>query len=250
MRTERLFLDIRYYESAVENVVGASLPSGPGRVFDFPKSIHALGARIARKLREYGFVAGVFDHLYVNFTTVLPEGHRRYSPREVEERIKYLDFGLVPEQTNHLSDMDKESLVCRATFDVLRFVASERLDQLALVERVAAEIEEKRSELEIVHKTKDTATFGVTVTYQICPKGQASVGLIEYHEKKSGQRLKSKFVTLNHYEDVYALIGSISVSGGVIILKPRPSFQASLSTEAYRVPIQIPIADLDEKSGE
>src|SRR5262245_15383199 len=73
MPTERLFLDIRYYESDRENVVGSSLPNGPGRIFTLPRSIHALGARIARKLREFGFVAGAYDHLYVNFTTVLPE---------------------------------------------------------------------------------------------------------------------------------------------------------------------------------
>src|SRR5258708_539745 len=107
MPTERLFLDIRYYESNHENVVGTSLPSGPGRISSLPKSIHALGARIARKLREYGFVAGVYDHLYVNFTTVLPEGQCRYSPREVEERIKYIDFGLSPDKTNRLSETEK-----------------------------------------------------------------------------------------------------------------------------------------------
>src|SRR5262249_52190451 len=161
------------------------------------------GARIARKLREYGFVAGVFDHLYVNFTTVLPEGQCRYSPRDVEERIKYIDFGLAPEKVNRLSETEKESLVCRSTFDILRFVAAERPEQLVVVESVAVEIEEKGSELEIVHMTKETAAYAVTVTYQIRPNGKQSVGLIEYHDKKSGQRMKSEFVKLNDYEDVF-----------------------------------------------
>lgn len=245
MPTERLFLDIRYYESDRENVVGTSLPGGPGRIFSFPKSIHPLGARLARKLREYRFVAGAFDHLYVNFTTVLPEGRCRYSPRELEEWIKYIDFGLVPDKVNRLSETEKESLVCRSTFDILRFAAGERPARLALIDRVAADIEEKGSELEIIHKTKETAAYAVTVTYQIRPNGKQSVGLIEYHDKKSGQRLKSAFVKLKDYEDLYALIGSISVSQGVIRLKPRPSFKASLFTQAYQVPIEIPIAELN-----
>jgi hypothetical protein len=71
---EKLLLDIRYHESDRENVAGTSLPSELGRIFHFPGSIHPMGARIARKLREFGFVAGEFDHLYVNFTTVLPAG--------------------------------------------------------------------------------------------------------------------------------------------------------------------------------
>lgn len=244
MPTKRVFLDIRYYESDHENVVGTSLPSGPGRIFSFPKSIHSLGARIARKLREYGFVAGAFDHLYVNFTTVLPESHCRYSPRDVEERIKYIDFGLVPEKTNCLSEAEKEAVVCQSTFDILKFVGGEPPTQLAIVNRVIADIEDKGSELEIFHKAKEMAAYAVTVTYQIRPNGKQSVGLIEYQDKKSGKSLKAEFVKLNDYEDLFALVGSIAVSHGIISLKPRPSFKASLYTNAYEVPFKIPIAEL------
>lgn len=245
MTNERLFLDIRYYECDRENVVGTSLPAGPGRLFTFPKSIHALGARIARKLREYGFMAGAFDHLYVNFTTVIPAGQCRYSPRNVDERIKYVDYGLSPETTNRLSETEKESLVCGTTLDILRFVATEHPARLSLVERIAAELAAKGSTMEILHMIKETAVYAVTVTYQIRPNGKQSVALIEYLDKKSGQRLKSEFVKLNDYEDVFALVGSISVSRGVISVKPRPSFKASLYANAYRVPIEIPIAALN-----
>jgi hypothetical protein len=112
------------------------------------------------------------------------------------------------------------------------------------VNRVAADIREKGSELEIVHKTKETATYAVTLKYQICPNGNQSVGLIEYHDRKAGRRLKAEFVKLKHYEDIFALVGSISVSRGVIVLKPRPSFKASVHTQSYRFPIEIPIAEL------
>lgn len=245
MPTERLFLDIRYYESNRENVAGTSLPSHPGRVFHLPKSINALGQRIARKLREHGFIAGAFDHLYVNFTTVLGEGQCRYSPREVEPWMKFVDSGLSPEKTNSLSDFEKESLVCRETFSILRFVAGKNAGRQALIDRVWAEIEEKGSELEIVHKKKETGTYAVTVTYQIRPNGKQSVGLIEYHDKKTGEKRKAEFVELKVYEDIFALVGSITVSRGVISLKPRPSFKASLNTQRYRVPIEIAISDLN-----
>src|SRR5262249_11090186 len=109
---------------------------------------------------------------------------------------------------------------------------------------VAAEIEEKGSELEIAHKTKETAAYAVTVSYQIRPNGQQSVGLIQYRDKKSGETRKAEFVKLNNYEDVFPLVGSILVSRGVITLKPSPSFKESLYTHAYWVPLKIRIAEL------
>jgi hypothetical protein len=241
MPKERLLLDIRYYESAHENVAGTSLPSELGQIFHLPLSIHPLGARIARKLREFGFVAGVFDHLYLNFTTVLPAGVCRYSPRQIEERIKYVDFGLSADTTNAHSETEKESLVRDATVNVLRFVSANRHAQLGLLDRILAEVEEKGSELEILHKAKEAANYSVTVSYKIRPRGEQSIGLIEYHDKLSGSGFKSEFIKLKDYEDIFALVGSISVSNGFIRLRPRRSFKASLYTQHYDVPIEIPI---------
>ena len=55
-----------------------------------------------------------------------------------------------------LSEIEKESLVLAATVKVLRFVAGNRTAQLGLLERLLGEIEEKGSELEILHKSKET----------------------------------------------------------------------------------------------
>ena len=244
MPKERLLLDIRYYESAVENVAGASLPSELGQILHLPLSIHPMGARLARKLREFGFAAGVFDHLYVNFTTVLPTGQCRYSPRQIEERIKYVDFGLSADDTNVLSEIDKESLVLAATIKVLRFVAGNHSAQLRLLERVLVEIEEKGSELEILHKSKETVKYSVAVTYKIRPNNKDSIGVIEYHDKSSGYRFKSEFIKLKDYQDIFALVASISVDNRFIRLRPRRSFKASLYTGDYDTPIEIPIGNL------
>ena len=247
MLKEKFLLDIRYFESDVENVNGASLPDHTGRIYAFPASIHSSGARIARKLREYGFTAGPFDHLYVNYTPLLPEREMQYAPRSVEPWIKYVDFGLAPENTNRLSDMEKESVVVDSTFEILRFIASDRQTRCSQIERVCGDIKAKGTELEIHHTTKETASYVVTVTFQIEPKGNQSVGLIEYHERRSGRTLKGEFVRLNHYEDIFSLVGTISVRRGLISLKPRSSFKASLNTKPYQVPIEIPITALAEQ---
>ncbi len=245
MAKEKLILDIRYYESDVENIAGNSLPSGPGRLFQYPKSIHYLGARIARKLREKGFITGSFDHVYINFTTALGDGEARFSPRETEPWLKYVDYGASPLRINNMSDAEKESFVASTTFDILRLAASGHSAQSVIIDDVQHHIELSGSEIEITHKTKDTKSYTVTVTYQIRPNGRRSLGFVEYVDKKTGNTSRGKFVELNDYEDIFALVGTISVSRGVICLKPRSSFKARLYTKKYEVPIEIPIAELN-----
>lgn len=243
MAKERLILDIRYYESDQPNVDGASLPGGPGRVFHFPKSIHPLGARISRKLRELGFVAGDFDHLYLNFTTALPALEARWSSRVIDGRIRYIDYGLSPEAVNRQADTEKERIALSATLKALELVCEQIGRGRGTIERVRREIEEHGSELEIMHKTKDSKTFAVSVTYKIRPGGGRSVGLLSYMDKASGRSFKKVFVELLQYEDIFALVGSISVSGGVIRLSPRSSFKSNLTTRRYQVPIEVSVAE-------
>lgn len=242
MASKRVLIDIRYYERGQEVLEKSPWPSA--HIFNFPKSIHPLGARFARKLGEYGFAAGEYNHLYIAFTPKLPQGAYRFSTRPTEDWFREVEFGLSEEATKGLSDAAKESLVQQATLSVLRFVAASDPHLLATIDRVEAEINEKGSELEIVHMTKDTARYTVTVSYQIEPKGKQSIGLVAYRDKKSGETLKSEFVKLNDYADVVPLVGAISVSRGKITLKPRTSFKASLYTRDYRVPITIPISGL------
>ncbi len=243
MATERLILDIRYYESDQPNADGGPLPGGPGRVFQFPKSIHALGARIARKLRELGFVAGDFDHLYLNFTPALPALDARWSARVIDGRIRYIDYGLSPEAINGQAEAEKERIALNATLNALGLVCERTGRGRETIERVRREIEEHGSELEIVDKTKDSKTFAVTVTYKIRPGGGRSVGLLSYTDKTSGRSFKKVFIELLQYEDIFALVGSISVSGGVVRLSPRSSLKADLTTQRYTVPIEVPLAE-------
>jgi hypothetical protein len=246
MAFERVFRDIRYFESDHENIAGIAMPCYVGRIFKLPASIGPMSARIACKLREYRFVApGGFHHLYVNYTTTLPEGQFRYSPHDIEYWFKFVDYGLSPQKTNRLSESAKESLVCRTTFEILRFIAGQSQAKLGLVNRVQTDIIEKGSELEILHKRKETAAYVVSVTYQIRPNGKQSVGLVAYRDKKSGKSFKTEFVKLKFPEDILFLVGSISVSRGRIRLKPRPSFKASLYTKEYKTPIAIRIAGTD-----
>ena len=243
MATRKLIVDIRYYESDHENVNFASTPGDFGRLYPFPRSISFLGQRIARKLREYGYVTGTFDHLYVNFTTVLKEHEIRLSPRMPEKWLRYIDYGLDPATVLKMTESQRESFAAECTFRVLKFLGEDATQQ-QLVERLRRELEASGSELEILHQTKETATYRVVVTYQIRPRGEQSVAWIEYHDKRRNLRGKKRFIALQFYEDVFPLVGNISVAGGTICVTPRKSFKASLDTTRYRVPFVIPISDL------
>jgi hypothetical protein len=243
MSKQRLILDIRYYQSDVESGFGQSLPGGFTKFFSFPRSIHDWGPRIARKLREYGFITGSFDHLYVNFTTARLDGE--LCPTiHLDDRIFYFDFGLDPSEIDRITDDEKEEVVVSSTFRILDFIAGENAAQRAIVNRVRDEIRRYGSELEIAHKTKETKSYSITVTYQIRPSRQPSVGLLKYVDKHTGECRNGVFVQLDQYEDIYALVASTSVKNGVITIKPRSSFKASLYTERYDVPIVIPISQL------
>ncbi|MCA8959632.1 MAG: hypothetical protein KDC38_03930 [Planctomycetes bacterium] len=242
---EKLILDIRYYESEVENVSGESTPDDLGKVYSFPHSTGPIGARIARKLRELGFSVGDFDHLYFNFTPLLPHGQCRLSSRIVDRRVRYIDFGADPRRINRLGAVKKEAFVIASTFAALRSIVAKKKRQLTRIDEVERLIHEHGSETEIMHKVKETKRYSVITSYQICPKGRQSIGFVTLVDKESGQSFKGKFARLQHYEDVFFLVGAISVSDGWITLKPRRSVKADVYTGRYRVPIEIAIDDLD-----
>jgi hypothetical protein len=243
MQKERLFLDIRFYES---NKEGVMWPQNVGSIFLFPTSIHSMGARIARKLREYGFTAGVFDHLYINLTSCIEDGKIQYSKHNVDPRIQYVQFGLQPKFINALSVNQKEEKVCEATFKVLKFITKDKQYE-SLIDRVASEYKEKGTELEILHKMKETSTCSVVISYTVAPFGKESSAFIQLTDKRTGNKTKKEFLKLKQYEDIYSLVGTISIDRDSILLKPRTSYKASLNTSRYNVPFEIKIEELKDQ---
>lgn len=248
MPEDKLILDIRFYESEKPNVDGDSLPGDPGRIFRLPGSIHAVGARIARKLRELEFRTGTFDHVYVNLTTAIPEGRIAFSPRTPHRetaRLRYVDYGANPKAVNRLGEQGKERFAATAAFDVLRFIAGKKSGELAKIEQVGHLIAEYGSELPILHRSKETKTCLVRVSYTIAPHPMASTGWVEYIDKNSGKAFRGSFVKLQFYEDIFFLVSSIAITKGRIVFKPRSSFKASLYNKRYQVPLSIELDNLE-----
>ena len=97
------------------------------------------------------------------------------------------------------------------------------------------------SEVELPVKAKNTKSYSVQVSYKLRPNGEASYGLVKYLNHKTGATFSKRFVDLKGPSDIFPLVGTISVKDEKILIKPRPSFKASLYTNSYQVPMEIDI---------
>ena len=246
MPQDKLILDIRYFESDVPNVDNTH-PDEVGEILTLSKSSALVGARIARKLRELGFKTGEFHHVYINFTTVLPDGDIAFSTSPVDKGhpwYRFIDMGVNRKTVNSMSSNQQMKWLETATLKVTSFLAGQNKQQLALVENVRELLKTHGKDLPILHKTKETTKDFVTIFYRIASKIDQSTAWVEYINKKTGERRRGCFAKLELYEDIYFLVSGISVSKGIIILKPRSSATAALYCQRYETPITIDIQDL------
>ena len=90
----KIISDIRLFKSNVENIDGYT-PS-----YIDTKEILPILKRVVMKLREHNFSLGDCTHLYINFTTCLPEGTMLLANRTVireDSWFKFYDVGVSAE---------------------------------------------------------------------------------------------------------------------------------------------------------
>lgn len=238
---EKSLVDIRYYASDSPNETGMSLPSSCSRFFEFPKLLHYWGARIATMLGAGGLSLGEFDHLYINYTGAIPEGSIVLSERTPEKWLRYIDYGADFEKLKLLNESEIEQFVIRSTFECLEHLCNSKIEKTKLIKNASNEVESFGSEVELPVKAKNTKSYSVQVFYKLRPNGEASYGLVKYINHKTGATFSKRFVDLKGPSDIFPLVGTISVKDEKILIKPRPSFKASLYTNSYQVPMEIDI---------
>lgn len=241
MSNEKIIKDIRYYESNWENKAGSSLPSDLGEIYTFTTSIDQVGQRIARKLHQYKFISGIYDHIYFNFTTLISHDEFNISERNVESWLKYVDCGLDPEKVNLLNNSDKERLIEQYTFKVLRVLYQNDNNKLNILDIVEDEVIKYGSKVEIIYKEKDTSAYNVVLSYMINPLGGKSCVVLKYLDKKNNKEFKDEVLELDSFDDIYSLVNTVTVKDGYIILQPKKSFRAEMYNTRYNVPLKIDI---------
>ncbi|WP_219836964.1 hypothetical protein [Paenibacillus sp. R14(2021)] len=228
--------DIRLFEEKTRS----SFPSYIGEIYSIDKSIHFLSDRYSRKLRELDFVTKDFHHLYIVLTPYLAEGAIEESANRPEKWMKFYYIGVSLELFNLQSKEDKENNIIEIITNVLKSIAISE-DQICIVDKVFKKLVKLRSNLEIIHLTKDTKKYTITISYQIRPENKISRAFIECFDKKTGITRKSNLIQLKSYEDIFYLVSSITESNGFINLKPRNSELANFHIKSYETPMKINI---------
>ena len=239
---DRILKDIRFYESEKQNIEGQSLPHELGTLFIPTKDTNYIGQRIARKLNELKFTYGEFDHIYINLTTFLKENEIVISNRNIDKRIKYIDFGIDFENINSISDSEKNSFIKYATFKVLRQISTDK--NLELVNQTEKLISEFDTEIKIHFKSKETNSFKIDIYYQIEAFNSGTKAIIEYKDKKNNF-CHSIAYKLEFYEDIYSLVDTINLTNEAIILKPKKTFRADIYNKRYKTPIILKLTDFE-----
>lgn len=240
---DRILKDIRFYESEYENIDGQSMPHELGKLFIPTTDTNYIGKRIARKLNELKFTYGEFDHIYINLTTAINENNIVVSNRNIDKRIKYIDFGINSEKVNSLSDNSKNAFIKSTTFKLLKHISTDT--NLELVNKTESLVSELGTEIKIHFKVKETRAFKIDIYYQIEPINGGTQAIIEYKDKKSNSCSFGNF-KLQFYEDIYTLVDTIGLTDDRIILMPKKSFTADIHNERYKTPIELKLTDLEK----
>ncbi|KGQ70021.1 hypothetical protein OA57_08090 [Chelonobacter oris] len=116
---------------------------------------------------------------------------------------------------------------------------------MALVKQTEKLLAELDTEIKIHFKTKETNSYKVVIYYQIASINGGTQALIEYHDKKNNIG-KTASYKLQHDEDIDTQVDTISVKDGLIMLKLKKSFSATLINQRYNTPIVLKISELTE----
>ena len=238
---ERILKDIRFYESERQNIEGQSMPQELGKIFIPTKETNYIGQRIARKLNELKYSYGEFDHIYINLTIFIKENEIIVSNRNIDKRIKYVDFGIDSKKINSLQDSEKDNFIKSITFKVLTNISQD--EGLELVKRTEKLLTEFDTEIKIHFKTKETNSFKIDIYYQIEAHNGGTKAIIEFKDKKNNICNTGNY-KLQFYEDIYTLVDTINLTDDKIILKPKKSFTADIANEIYKTPIELKISEL------
>ena len=243
---EPLIRDIRYFESVCGCAPGFCMPDHLGKVFPLENRSEAvaLGARFALKLAERGFRTRIYHHVYIQLTPALPAETVRISDVQLEPWMVIVEVGQPIDEWPTSGEEAQSRQLVRLTGQVLRFLCDAHQLDGRMIPHVEAQILEHGAELEIERKVKETRSYRAVVSYQVLPYGQPTPLYVEYQDHKTGARGKKEVLRLKDFEDVFPLVGSVSVVGGILRLLPRNSFRARAAARGYQTPIEVPVTDL------
>jgi len=230
----RIIRDIRYYENKPDDYQG-KFDGILGNVYYSTIDTKYIGQRIARKLNELGFISGEFDHIYINLSPELDDDNFCESNRFLDKRIKTFNYGISPFAFNILTDLEKDKKIKEITFKVLLWIYKNDDLKTQLISDTKYLINKYDKHLSIKYKTKETSSYLIDLSFQIRPDNEMSKLIIEYKNKKSNCIMQGILDILD-YDDLYSLVGSVTLKDEFIIFQAKKSYLAKLVANKYKNP--------------
>lgn len=225
----RLLEDVRYFESTLPPDKWRRPPSYTNKIFLTPKEATSLGQRIGKKCNELGISIGYATHLYLCFTSSIPEKNIVLTDYTLASWQRFVSYGLSP-AFNDYSDELKLSMLVDATFEVLERIGSPAITLLECVKRDVL-----NESLLLFVKNKQTSKYDVTIYQTIPVHPQRAEVFAQVAQNKTGNRIEIKIGTSDFYLDVPGMVDRISISNGILTVLPRKS----LYLNAQLIPVNL-----------
>ena len=231
----RTIKDIRYYELKPDDYQG-KFDGILGNIYQNSLDSKYIGQRIARKLNEFGFISGEFDHIYLNLSPRLKDGEIIESDVFLDKQIRHFNWGIKPHDFNNLTDEEKDFKIKSLTFQVLHLIYKNDDLKIQTINDVKDLIDKYGKRLIIKYKTKETSNYRIDLSFQIRPDNDKSKLIIEYTNKKDNYILQGTLDILD-YEDLYSLIDNVTLKEDLVIFQPKKSYHAELVAKRYSNPL-------------
>ena len=230
----RIIKDIRYLETKPEDYHG-KFDGILGNIYQNSPDTKYIGQRIARKLNEFGFISGEFDHIYINLSPKLEDNEISESNDFLDKRIKVFVYGFQISVFNNLSDFEKDKKIKEIAFKVLHWIYKSDNLKTQLITNVKNLMDKYNKRLTIKFKTKETKDYRIDLNFQIRPENDKSELIIECFDKKENNT-QQVILDILDYEDLYSLIDKIILKDGFIVFQPKKSYHAELVAGKYKKP--------------
>jgi len=234
---DRPLHDIRYFESTEDLSAGGAFPVYAGTLFELPRAATAFGQRVGRLAELKGVSIGRATHLYLCFSTALPEGALRVTRAGLASWHLIVMAGL-PARFNGLPVDAREALVSSLTFRALSELAVTGADQLPGLQR---QIEAGGEALRLPVKSKTWRGFNIAIEQTIPCHPAPSEVFATVRRLDGGQTATVKLGEVAFYDEVPTMVDRLSVKGHTLQIHPRKSFRAGLVTSQHGL---LPDVDL------
>ena len=243
----RIIKDIRYFETKPEDYHG-KFDGIIGNIYQNSPDTKYIGQRIARKLNEFGFVAGEFDHIYINLSPKIKENEINVSNVFSEKRSKSFAYGITIGECNNLTEQEKDTKIKEITFKVLNWVYKSDDLKTQLISDVQNLMDKYNRSLTINYKTKETNLYRIDLNFQIRPNNDTSKLITELTTKKENNTQQAILDILD-YEDLYSLIDKVTLKDGLVVFQPKKSYHAELVAGKYKKPpLEIDFKNIGKKN--